>query len=86
MRELREAMAQLLSIRGRYRDPAWRKEQVLWADFEESDWVAVDRMLDVILSHKVWIERNEANIRVLQDTRQKSWEDILIRGTLPGAA
>jgi len=85
MRELRDAIAQLLSIRGRYQDAGWYKEQVLWADLDESDWASVRKMLDVILLHKVWIERNEVYTRVLQDTRQKSWEDILIRGTLPGA-
>jgi hypothetical protein len=86
MRELRDAIAQLLSIRGRYREAGWDKEQVLWTTLEESDWAAVGKMLDVILSHKVWIERNEVYTRVLQDTRQKSWEDILLRGILPGAA
>jgi hypothetical protein len=85
MRELRDAMAQLLSLRGRYRDAGWDKEQVFWANVDDSDWEAVSKMLDVILSHKVWIERNATYTRVLQDTRQKSWEDILVRGTLPGA-
>lgn len=85
MRELREAIAQLLSIRGRYKNIEWKNEQVLWADFEGDDWIAVGKMLDVILSHKVWIERNEAHIATLRDTRQKSWKDILLRGTLPSA-
>jgi hypothetical protein len=85
MRELRNAMAQLLSLRGKYKDPAWLKEQVLWADIDDKDWAAVGKMLNAIISHKVWIERNELNIRYLQDTRQGSWEDILIRGTLPDA-
>lgn len=86
MRELRDAMAQLLSLRDRYKDARWDKNQILWADIQESDWVVVGKMLDVILLHKVWIERNQAYIPVLQDTRQKSWEDILVRGTFPGAA
>lgn len=86
MRELRDALTQLLSLRGRYQDARWDKGQVLWANIEENDWKAVAKMLEVILSHKVWIERNEAYTRVLQDTRQKSWEEILVKGTLPGAA
>ena len=85
MRELRDAMTQLLSLRGRYQDARWDKGQVLWGNIEEIDWKAVTKMLEVILSHKVWIERNEAYTRVLQDTRQKSWEEILVKGTLPGA-
>lgn len=86
MRELREAMAQLLSLRGRYQDNSWHKEQVFWADLEDKDWGDVEKMLNVIMSHKVWIERNPAHTALLSDTRQKSWEDILVRGTLPGAA
>jgi len=85
MRELRHAMSQLLSIRVKYRDPAWHKEQVLWAEIDDADWAAVGKMIDLIVTHKVWIERNEAYTRHLQDTRQGSWEDILIRGTFPGA-
>lgn len=85
MRELRHAMAQLFSLRKCYRDPAWHREQVFWADIDESDWAAVSKMLDAIISHKVWIERNSAYTRHLQDTKQGSWEDILIRGTFPGA-
>ena len=30
------------------------------------------KMLNTVISHKVWIERNELNIRYLQDTRQGS--------------
>jgi hypothetical protein len=85
MRELRNAMAQLLSLRGKYKDPAWLKDQVLWANIDDNDWAAVSKMLTAIISHKVWIERNESYTRYLQDTRQGSWEDILIRGTFTGA-
>jgi len=85
MRELREAISQLLSYRTRYKVAGWDKYQMLWADIAESDWRAISVMLDVILGHKVWIERNPAHVPVLQDTRQKSWEEILLRGTFPGA-
>ena len=86
MREFREAVSQLLSLRGRYQDPGWHREQVLWSDIQKEDWIAFAKMLDVIVSHKVWIERIESKARILQDTRQKSWEDILIRGVFPGAS
>lgn len=85
MRELKYAIGHLLSLRVRYKDAGWFKGQVLWADFEKSDWDAIRDMFDFILNHKVWIERNEAHIRVLLDTRLSSWEDILVKGTLPGA-
>ena len=86
MRELREAIAQMLSLRGRYKKNAWHTGQPLWADLDEGDWNDVDKMLGVIISHKVWIERNPANAQLLADNRQKSWEDIIVHGTLPGAA
>lgn len=85
MKELRDAIAQLLALRGRYKNPAWREDQVLWAGITEDDWGAVGRMLDLAVNHKVWIERNEAYARYLQDTRKGSWEAILVRGTFPGA-
>ena len=59
--------------------------QGLWATIQKDDWTAVGKMLDLIVSHKVWIERNPKNALILQDTRQKSWEDILVRGTFPNA-
>ena len=85
LRELKQAMSQLLLFRNRYKVASWDRSQVLWADLEESDWLAIGAMIDLVLSHKVWIERNPVHIPVLQDTRQKSWEDILLRGTFPGA-
>jgi hypothetical protein len=58
-------MAQLLSIRIKYIDPAWLKDQVLWADIDDNDWAAVSKMLTAIISHKVWIARNESYTRYL---------------------
>jgi hypothetical protein len=85
--ELRGAIRQLLSIRGRYSNGKWSNEgRFLWAEMTDDDWVAVAKMLDMILGHKVWIERNPANTEALQDNRKGSWEEILLNGRLPGAS
>ena len=84
---LKDAIRQVLGIRSRYQDGRWPAEgRVFWAEMEEVDWMAVARMLDVILGHKVWIERNGAYADALQDNRRGSWEEILLTGRLPGAA
>ncbi len=85
MRQFKEAMSQLLALKNRYENPSWSKPKPLWAKIEEEDWKSLGKMLDFILVHKVWIERNPNHIRNLQDTRQNSWEEILIRGRFPGA-
>jgi hypothetical protein len=84
--ELREAIRQLLSIRARYTDARWsNEERFLWAEMTEADWTAIAKMLDLVLGHKVWIERNPAHAETLQDNRKSSWEEILLTGRLPGA-
>jgi hypothetical protein len=85
--ELRGAIRQLLSIRGRYSNGKWSNEgRFLWAEMTNDDWAAVAKMLDMVLGHKVWIERNPANTEALQDNRKGSWEEILLNGRLPGAS
>lgn len=85
--ELRESIRQLLSIRGRYSNGKWSNEgRYLWAEMTTEDWAAVAKMLDMVLGHKVWIERNPANTEALQDNRRSSWEEILLNGRLPGAS
>jgi hypothetical protein len=84
--ELRGAIRQLLSIRGRYSNGKWSNEgRFLWAEMTDDDWTAVAKMLDMVLGHKVWIERNPANTEALQDNRKSAWEEILLNGRLPGA-
>jgi len=85
MRELRHAIANLLALRGRFSDATWATDKVFWVDLQREDWKAIGKMIDAIVFHKVWIERNPTNANVLQDTRQSSWEDILVRGKFPGA-
>lgn len=87
MGELREAIRQLLSIRLRYPDGRWSNEdRWLWAEMKEEDWAAVGKMIDFILGHKVWIERNPVHVETLESNKKSSWEEILLTGRLPGAS
>jgi len=84
--ELKQAIRQVLTLRNRYEDARWPNDgRVLWAEMKADDWKAVEKMLDVILAHKVWIERNPAHAVTLQDNRKGAWEEILLTGRLPGA-
>jgi len=87
MGELREAIRQLLSIRSRYPDGRWSNEfRWLWAEMQEEDWRAVSKMLDMVLGHKVWIERDPVHAETLESNKKSSWEEILLTGRLPGAS
>jgi hypothetical protein len=85
--ELREAIRQLLSIRSRYGDGRWSNEgRWLWAEMTEEDWTAVSKMIDLVLGHKVWIERDPVHVETLESNKKSSWEEILLTGRLPGAS
>jgi hypothetical protein len=53
----------------------------------DEDWQQIRKMLRAIRDHKVWGERtNQDIVAAIASTRQKDWNDILLKGTLPGRA
>src|SRR5208282_4835562 len=85
-KELMNAIVLLLGTRTRY--PAgrsWSEKRPLWAEILQSDWDQIRKMIQVIRDHKIWAERTNAEIvSAIAATRQKDWEQILLKGRLPG--
>jgi hypothetical protein len=84
-RELREAIQTLLTTRGRYHVASWAKDRPLWAEMQPEDWDVIREMVRALRDHKVWGEvTNREIVAAFASTKQRDWEDILLKGTLPG--
>ena len=84
-KELIQAIALLLGTRTRYSKGSWSKDRPLWAQILQEDWDQIRHMVRVIRDHKIWAERvNPEVVSAIGLTRQKDWEQILLKGRLPG--
>jgi hypothetical protein len=84
-KELMQAIALLLGTRTRYSRGSWRQDRPLWAQILAEDWDQIRKMIRVIRDHKIWAERLNAEVvSAIALTRQKDWEQILLKGRLPG--
>lgn len=84
-KELKRAIQLLLNTKTRYATAAWSEKRPLWAQVVDEDWQQIRKMVRAIRDHKVWGERTNLDIvAAISSTRQKDWNDILLRGTLPG--
>jgi hypothetical protein len=51
----------------------------------QEDWDQIRKMIRVVRDHKIWGERTSPEIvSAIALTRQKDWEEILLKGRLPG--
>jgi hypothetical protein len=84
-KELVQAIALLLGTRTRYVRGGWGKDRPFWAKTLEEDWQCIRKMIRAVRDHKIWAERmNPEVVSAVASTRQKDWEQILLRGRLPG--
>ena len=84
-KELKRAIQLLLNTKTRYATAAWGERRPLWAQVLAEDWQQTRKMIRAIRDHKVWGERTNPDIvAAISSTRQKDWNDILLKGTLPG--
>ena len=84
-KELVQAMALLLGTRTRYTRGGWSKDRPLWAQVLQEDWDCIRKMVRAVRDHKIWAERtNPEIVSAIALTRQKDWEQILLKGKLPG--
>ena len=85
IKELKSAIQVLLSMKTRYTVAGWREKRPLWAKILDDDWEQIRKMIRALRDHKVWGERTSPDIvAAISSTRQKDWNDILLKGTLPG--
>ena len=84
-KELVQAMALLLGTRMRYTRGSWSKDRPLWTQILQDDWDCIRKMVRAVRDHKIWAERtNPEVVSAIALTRQKDWEQILLKGKLPG--
>jgi hypothetical protein len=84
-KELKRAIQLLLNMKTRYTTAAWSEKRPLWSKILDDDWQQVRKMIQAVRDHKVWGERTNPDIvAAISSTRQRDWDDILLKGTLPG--
>jgi hypothetical protein len=83
--ELKRAIALLLNTLSKYQEGLWSEERPLWAQIDTKEWDKIRRMMRIVRDHKIWGERTNSEIvKAISTTRQKDWQSILLKGTLPG--
>lgn len=57
----------------------------MWAEIQKEDWESIRKMLRAVAQHKIWTVRvgSEA-LPALASTRQGDWQELLLKGRLPG--
>jgi len=84
VKELKRAIQLLLNTKTRYIQSSWGEKRPLWAEIREDDWDQIHKMIRAIRDHKIWGERVSPEIvAAIASTRQKDWEEMLLKGTLP---
>ncbi len=84
-KELKRAIQLLLNTKTRYETSSWSERRPLWAPVLDEDWHQIRRMIRAMRDHKIWGERTNPDVvAAISSTKQKDWNDILIKGTLPG--
>lgn len=85
VKELKRAIQLLLNAKTRYLQGAWAEKRPLWVEIQSEDWEQIRKMIRAIRDHKIWGERlNPEIVAAVASNRQKDWEEILLKGTLPG--
>jgi len=83
--ELRRAVSLLLGVRTRYLSGRWAQDRPLWAEIGTEDWEAVRKMLRAVAQHRIWTVRVGGEVlSALSSTKQGDWQELLLRGRLPG--
>jgi hypothetical protein len=83
--EFKKALSLLLKTKNKFEEAAWSKERVLWSKIDDSDFDTIGKMFTVIRDHKIWREKNNAEIiSSLGSTKISDWKNLLLNGKLPG--
>jgi hypothetical protein len=83
--EFKKALSILLKTKNKYDEASWSEERVLWVNMDDSDYDKIGKMFAVIRDHKIWREKNNAEIiSSLSSTKISDWRNLLLNGKLPG--
>jgi len=61
-----------------------RGTRIFWAELNESDWNAIGKMIDKMISHKIWIDRGETISNAFGQTRPEFFKRFLEKGEIEG--
>ena len=58
--------------------------KIFWAEINESDWLAIGKMIDKMAGHKIWIDRGETISNAFGQTRPEFFKKFLEKGEIEG--
>jgi len=58
--------------------------RIFWAELNENDWNAISKMIDKMISHKIWIDRGETISNAFGQTRPEFFKRFLEKGEIEG--
>jgi hypothetical protein len=58
--------------------------RIFWAELDDADWDAIGKMIDKMISHKIWIDRGETISNAFGQTRPEFFKRFLERGEIDG--
>jgi len=86
----KDAMADYFVVRGLISNDM-RKERkkgkgtrILWRELSEVDWVNVQKMIDRVINHKIWIDRGTSVSDAFSQTRSEFFKRFLEEGDING--
>lgn len=58
--------------------------RIFWAELDDNDWNAISKMIDKMISHKIWIDRGETISNAFGQTRPEFFKKFLEKGEIEG--
>lgn len=77
---LKEAIADMLIIRRKITNDMKKKNRVLWAKIDDEDWKDIEKMVDRLIIHKIWLDRGTVLSNALIDTNKDNIKKLLEKG------
>lgn len=81
---LAEAIGQILLIRKRINKNMKDKGRIFWVKLAEEDWQDIERMIDALASHKIWMDKTKVVSNILIETHTDKVRKFLEQGEIEG--
>jgi len=79
---LRDGIVQLLKLRGELSDTYAKEGKIFWRELNDETWEEIDKMLDRIFNHKIWLSDNPQIIEAINSTRKEICQKLLTEGKI----
>ena len=79
---LRDCIEVFLKTRGKLPDTYAEEGKIFWCKLDESDWKEIEKMVERIVNHSIWLTKNQEIIDVINSTRKEVVQRLLLEGMI----